>query len=199
VTSVEDAGRTARLRAGSAEELEAVVREHLPMLLRAARALGLPPDRAEDAVQETLLTFVRRATEFDGRARVGTWLYGILLRKAAHARRAGRREQKQDPIDDVLESRFDPTGRWRSPPRGPDAGTDSARVQAWLAECLEDLPARRRAAFVLREVQELSVPEVCKILELTPNNLGVLLFRARNGLRECLEARGLKGADDAHV
>jgi RNA polymerase sigma-70 factor (ECF subfamily) len=199
VTTIEDAGRTARLRAGSAEELEAVVREHLPMLLRAARAFGLAPDRAEDAVQETLLTFVRRAHEFDGRARVGTWLYGILIRKAAHARRAERREEAGDPIDDVLESRFDASGRWHAPPRGPDAGADAARVRVWLAECLETLPERRRAAFVLRELQELTVPDVCKILDVTPNNLGVLLFRARNGLRECLEVRGLKGTDDAHV
>lgn len=31
----------------------------------------------------------------------------------------------------------------------------------------------------------------------TPNNLGVLLFRAWNGLRECLEIKGLRGRDDA--
>ena len=34
--------------------------------------------------------------------------------------------------------------------------------------------------------------EICKILEVTRTNFGVLLYRARNRLRECLEAKGMK-------
>ena len=48
-------------------------------------------------------------------------------------------------------------------------------------------------AFILREVEGLSTQEMCKILEVTRTNLGVLLYRARNRLRECLEAQGIKG------
>ena len=169
------------------------------MLLRAARAAGLSPDQADDAVQETLLTFLTRAHEFDGRARVRTWLYGILLKKTARAFESVRRSQETEEIDEIVEARFDETGRWVRPPRGPDAGADAERVRAWLADCLEGLPDRRRLAFALREVEELPTVEVCKILEVTPNNLGVLLFRARNGLRECLEIKGLRGRDDAEL
>lgn len=171
----------------------------MPMLLRAARAAGLPPDQADDAVQETLLTFLTRAHEFDGRARVQTWLYGILLRKTARAFATARRSQETEEIDELVEARFDQTGRWVRPPRGPDAGADAERVRAWLSDCLEGLPDRRRLAFVLREIEEMPSGEVCKILEVTPNNLGVLLYRARNGLRECLETKGLRGRDDAEL
>jgi RNA polymerase sigma-70 factor (ECF subfamily) len=197
--SIEDPERTARIRARDPDTLQSVVREHLPMLLRAARAAGLSPDRADDAVQETLLTFVTRAHEFDGRARVRTWLYGILLKKTARAFESVRRSQETEEIDEIVEARFDETGRWVRPPRGPDAGADAERVRAWLADCLEGLPDRRRLAFVLREVEELPTEEVCKILEVTANNLGVLLFRARNGLRECLEIKGLRSRDDAEL
>jgi RNA polymerase sigma-70 factor (ECF subfamily) len=169
------------------------------MLLRAARAAGLSPDQADDAVQETLLTFLTRAHEFDGRARVRTWLYGILLKKTPRAFESVRRSQETEEIDEIVEARFDEMGRWVRPPRGPDAGADAERVRAWLADCLEGLPDRRRLAFALREVEELPTVEVCKILEVTPNNLGVLLFRARNGLRECLEIKGLRGRDDAEL
>ena len=48
-------------------------------------------------------------------------------------------------------------------------------------------------AFVLREVEDLSTVEICKILDVTRTNLGVLLYRARNRLRECLESKGIKG------
>lgn len=197
--SIEDPKLTRTICARQPDVLRAVVREHLPMLLRAARASGLPLDRAEDAVQETFLTFLRRAHEFDGRARVRTWLYGILLHKVARERASARRAQETEEIDTIVESRFDESGRWSRPPRGPDATADVPRVRGWLEECLETLPDRRRSAFVLREVEELETDEICKILEITPNNLGVLLFRARNGLRECLEAKGLRSRHDADV
>ena len=46
-------------------------------------------------------------------------------------------------------------------------------------------------AFVLREVQGYATDEICKILSVTVTNLGVMLYRARNRLRECLEAKGV--------
>jgi RNA polymerase sigma-70 factor (ECF subfamily) len=47
-------------------------------------------------------------------------------------------------------------------------------------------------AFVLREVDELNSDEVCKILNITHTNLGVIIYRVRNRLRECLEAKGVE-------
>jgi RNA polymerase sigma-70 factor (ECF subfamily) len=196
---IEDPERTRRIRARDPDTLQAVVHENLPILLRAARGAGLPPDRAEDAVQETLLTFMMRASDFDGRAKVRTWLYGILLKKMSRAFEGVRRAQETEEIEEVVEARFNQAGRWAVPPRGPGAGGDRLRVRAWLEECLEGLPDRRRMAFVLREVEELATEEVCKVLEVSPNNLGVLLFRARNGLRECLETKGLRGRHDADL
>lgn len=196
---IEDPVRTEGIRSRDSETLQEVVRENLPYLLRTARGAGLTPDRAEDTVQEVFVTFLARAGEFDGRARVRTWLYGILLKKMSRAFEGVRRSQETEEIDEVVESRFTEDGRWARPPRGPDAGGDRERVRAWLDECLEDLPDRRRMAFVLREVEELPTEEVCKVLEVSPNNLGVLLFRARNGLRECLESKGLSGRHDADL
>ena len=46
-------------------------------------------------------------------------------------------------------------------------------------------------AFVLREAEGMGTEEFCKILELTRTHLRVILHRARNRLRECLEARGI--------
>jgi RNA polymerase sigma-70 factor (ECF subfamily) len=59
-----------------------------------------------------------------------------------------------------------------------------------LSSCLEALADRQRVAFTLREVEGFTTEEVCNILGVSANHLGVLLFRARNGLRECLEAKG---------
>jgi RNA polymerase sigma-70 factor (ECF subfamily) len=168
-------------------------------LLRAARAAGLSNDRAEDVVQATFAIFVRRAHEFDGRARVSTWLYGILLKKIAEERKAAARDNEREDIDEVMEARFDQNGKWARPPRGPAEDLARSEVQRMLKECLEGLPDRQRLAFVLREVDDLEIDDICKVLDVSANNLGVLLYRGRNRLRECLEAKGLKGSSDALV
>lgn len=48
-------------------------------------------------------------------------------------------------------------------------------------------------AFVLREIEGLDTDEICKILDVSRTNLGVVFFRARNRLRECLEEKGVRG------
>ena len=196
---IEDPDRTAGIRSRDPATLDAVVHACLPRLLRAARAAGLTEDRADDVVQATFVVFVRRAPEFDGRARASTWLYGILLKKIAEERKAAVRDNEREDIDEVMEARFDQNGKWANPPRGPAEDLARGEVQRMLKECLEGLPDRQRVAFMLREVDDLETDEICKVLEVSANNLGVLLYRGRNRLRECLEAKGLKGSTDALV
>lgn len=181
------------------DAIEGVARENMQPLLRAALAAGLSEDEAYDAVQETMLVFVEKAHEFDGRAKVRTWLFGILFRKVAERRRAFAREETVDEIDAVVDARFDQSGRWMRPPRSPAADLASDQAMDWLEECLQQLPERRRTAFLLREVEQLDTDEVCNVLGVTSNNLGVLLFRARNALRECLELKGIRGSTDVEV
>jgi RNA polymerase sigma-70 factor (ECF subfamily) len=188
--------RSDAIRRRDPAALEAVARENVGPLLRAARAAGLSEADAQDAVQEALLVFVEKADRYDGRASVRTWLFGILFKKVAERRRAVAREEATDDIETVVDARFDARGQWIKPPRSPDADLAAGQAMKMLQDCLDHLPERRRAAFVLREVEQLDVDEVCNVLEVSRNNLGVLLFRARNGLRECLEAKGIEGSAD---
>lgn len=182
-----------RLRAGEAAALEAVVHAYLPQILRAARGAGLDDQRARDVTQAVFLTFIQTIGNFEGRSQVRTWLFGILYRKLSETWRAVRRENQADDIDEVVEERFAADGTWARPPRAADQATLDAEIRAHLAACLAEVPERQKLAFVMREVDGFSTAEICNILEVTDTNLGVLLFRVRNRLRECLEKRSLKG------
>ena len=195
----ENPNRTAAIQRGDPTVLEAILRDALPGLLRAARAAGLSPDRAEDAVQASVLVFLKRVKEFDGRARVESWLHGILVRKISEERRVLRRDDTRDDIDDVMEARFDQDGNWSRPPQTPSDALAASEVRRLLGGCLEGVPDRQRLAFTLREVEGFETEEICKILDVSANNLGVLLYRARNRLRECLESKGMGGIDDARL
>ena len=65
-------------------------------------------------------------------------------------------------------------------------------IAKFLKDCMERLASLQRMVFVLREIEEMDTEEICNILEVSRTNLGVLLYRGRNGLRECLEAKGVK-------
>jgi RNA polymerase sigma-70 factor (ECF subfamily) len=191
VTETRHPDLVARIRAGDREAIADVVKTYLPQILRAARSSGLGQQRADEVTQETFKTFVESAHRFEGRSHVRTWLFGILYRKIAEERRDLARAQRNDPIDETFDDRFDAKGRWRDAPRRPDVELESKETLRQIEECLEQAPVRQRMAFLLREVEGLSTTEICKIVGVTVTNLGVMLHRARNRLRECLETKGV--------
>ena len=83
-------------------------------------------------------------------------------------------------------------GMWNSVPRGPEEQAADGELREWLKRCAEGLTVDQRAAFHLKAVEGRTTAEVCKIVGVSSTNLGVLLFRARNKLRECLEKKWMK-------
>jgi len=178
------------LQAQDRDAIQKVVHEFLPQILRAARGAGLQETEADDVTQQVFLTFIETLPRFEGRSHVRTWLFGILYHKLRETRRGFQKRDKHDDIEDVVEKRFDRHGMWQNPPRESDDDLWDRQIRQHLEECLETVPERHRLAFVLKEVEGLATKEICNALEVTGTNLGVILYRARNRLRECLEGRG---------
>ena len=191
-THLDDPDFAARIRERDAQALEEVVRRYLPQILRAAGGAGFARQLAEDIAQDTFVTFIETAPRFEGRSHVRTWLFGILYKKIAAARRNLGRDDEMDDVEEVFEQRFDDAGSWTRPPLPVDAEVYAAEVRQGIDGCLDRVPTNQRMAFVLREIEGMDTQEVCKILDVTRTNLGVLLHRVRNRLRECLEARGIE-------
>ena len=116
-------GLATAIRERDPEAIREVARAYLPQILRAAAGAGLNGQLAEDVTQSTFLTFLETAHRFEGRSRVRTWLFGILYRKIAEARRKAGREEAIEEIDAVFEQKFDASGSWTQPPRPVDSAT----------------------------------------------------------------------------
>ena len=151
---------------------------------------------AEDAVQETMLSALAAADSFAGRARVKTWLVGILKHKVIDALRARSRGPRTltdlgaEVGTDDLDALFDDAGLWRVTPREWEDPTQAVRQRDFdrvLETCLRKLPGLSAQVFVLRELFEVSAEEVCGLAGVTRNHLNVLLYRARMSLRGCLD------------
>ena len=179
-----------RLRRRDPDALAEAVHDHARPLVRAAKALGFAEQDAEDLVQDVFTTFLVRLDSFEARSQLRTWLFGILHRKAMERRRASIRDDRMDPIDEVFESRFDADGNWTRPPADLERLLLSKEIGEQIRGCMDGLPLNQREVFVLREVEGLDTGEICKILEVSVTNFGVLMHRARARLRECLEGKG---------
>ena len=56
-----------------------------------------------------------------------------------------------------------------------------------LEECLRKLPARTAQMFLMREHLGVDTKEICKELGVSSTHAWVLLYRARQALKECLQ------------
>jgi len=184
-----DSDLAARVRDQDPEVLTAVVNAYMDQILRAARGAGLNEQQAEELTQNTFTTFIETAPRFEGRSHVRTWIFGIFYRKVQEARRGFAKDGRMDDIDEVFEGRFSESGSWSRPPRGPDDLFSAKEVRREISDCLEAVPDSQRLAFVMREVEGLSTKEICKSLGVSSTNFGVMMFRVRNRLRDCLEAK----------
>lgn len=180
----------APLRARDPDTLERLVSDHARRLYRGARSMGFSPGEAEDLTQDVFVTFLETLDRFEGRAQVGTWLFGILYRKAHERRRTRQREDRVESLEVAFEARFDANGAWTRPPLGADRLVESRQAAEAVRDCASGLPALSRDVFHLRQVEERSAVDVSAILGVTLNHVGVLLHRARLLLRACLEGKG---------
>jgi RNA polymerase sigma-70 factor (ECF subfamily) len=178
------------LRARDPVALRQVVDEHGRRLYRAARGMGFSPGDAEDLAQDVFVTFLETIERFEGRSEVGTWLFGILYRKAQEHRRSHAREEPSDALDEAFEARFNADRSWREPPIPADRLVAADETAAALRVCLAGLPTQYREVFQMRQVDDLSPATVSAVLGCSINHVGVMFHRARVRLRACLEAKG---------
>ena len=156
---------------------------------------------AEDVVSETMLAILERPQAFAGQSSLRTYATGILKHKIVDLLRRKGRELPIEPLDDqsyddAIDALFLEDGHWRDRPSEwptPESDLDQRQFMARLLECVERLPTKLSRVFLMRETMEHETQEICDDLGITPNYCGVLLYRARMQLRECLEQRWVRG------
>ncbi len=175
--------------------------EHGDYLYRFALARLRDTHQAEDAVQETMLAAIKN-NSFEGESSVRTWLTGILKHKIIDAQRKQIREQPisdlidLDASDTSMDDFFDSTGHWLDKPQTlemPDNALEQKQFFAVLSTCMDRLPAKLAAIFSMRDIHEIDNENICKELDITATNAWVMLYRARMGLRKCLEINWITG------
>ena len=157
----------------------ALLQRHGPLVLNVCRrVLGNAHD-ADDAFQATFLVLARKAGAIRRGESVGSWLFGVAHRIASKARAdAARRRERERQAGEPPAANPAPEAGW-------------AELRPILDEEVSRLPAKYRAAVVLRYLQGKSHQEAAQELGWPSGSLSWRLARALDLLRDRLARRGV--------
>lgn len=171
------ADAAAGLRVREADlDFEAVYAEHARFVWRSLARLGVPEEQLADGLQDVFVVVHRRFSGFEGRSSVRTWLFGITLRVASDIKRRARRH----PSEPLVETLPDPKGE------APFEGAARSEALHTLHRILDELTEEQRAAFILVELEQMSVPEAALALEANIHTLTSRLKVARQRFEAAL-------------
>lgn len=178
--SADDSAEAAHLRAAQAGDMAAfewIVRRHEEKLFGfCCRWLRCVED-AREVCQDALVRAWQALPEFEGRAKLSTWLYQIALnlcRDRAKSR-ASRQRDSTTTINDLEQ----PLLCTQNP---PDASAEWQSEMQKLERGLILLPEKLRTALMLSTMEGLSHEECAKVLNCSVRGTEGRIYRARQML-----------------
>jgi RNA polymerase sigma-70 factor, ECF subfamily len=165
--------------AGAPEaKLHALYEQYFDFTWRSLKRLGVPEHSLDDATQEVFLVVYRRLQEFEGRAKMSTWIFRTAMNVAMHVKRSQVRSRLEFP--EMLPEREALGG---SPEEALAKADESRMVHALL----EKLDFDQRAVLILAEFEEQSPTEIADTLGVPRNTVYSRLRAARLAFAEHLE------------
>jgi RNA polymerase sigma-70 factor, ECF subfamily len=174
-----------------ARTFRALYEVHVDFVWRNLRRLGVHESEVEDRTQEVFVVAHRRFDTFQDRGHgPRAWLFQIVLRVASDARRHRRRHPEDPDGGDAL---------GRAAVQAPQADALQRReALSRLDAALETIDVGRRAVLVLHEIEEMTAPEIARVLGIPLNTVYSRLRVARAELEAALapEAGSIPEEDD---
>lgn len=168
--TLNDKDRARQIESGDAEAFRAFVDDHYSSVLRFMRHLTRGIEDAEDLTQQAFLRARENIAGFRGNSSIRTWLHRVAFHEYTHWRR------KQRPILRLSQHEI-----------APEPGFQACVEGAVLLDALHQLPAPMREAFLLFEVQELTLDEVAMVMRVPKGTVKSRLHHARLRLRTLLQ------------
>lgn len=180
-----------RVRKGDEEAFAQLVANYQDRIIGIFSHLLQDQEAAEDLAQDVFLRIYRIRHNYEPTAKFSTWLFRIANNLASNSRRSkGRRKEvplkasESGPFGTRPEERLVAEKSAFMPARQ----LDKSEMQTVVRAALETLNERQRAAVLLHKFEGMSYADIADSLEMTPAAVKSLLSRARDTLREKLEA-----------
>jgi RNA polymerase sigma-70 factor (ECF subfamily) len=169
---------------GQTEVFELLVRKYMEKAFRIAFDFTHDTEQAKDLSQDAFLRAFSRIKQFDGRSSFYTWFYRLVVNLCLdYTRRKGRVIwERLDGEEETAPERAELADSSSLPDEEAIAGEAKRKVDLTL----KAMPNKQRTAFLLRNHQGLSIPDIAKVLKTTEGTVRVYLHRAVAALRQSL-------------
>ncbi len=180
----------ARFQAGDSSAMEELfARLQKPLFNFFLRMVGCR-ETAEDLVQETFLKICKFGQTFRGsEAKFTTWLYTVAGNQCRdYLRHCARRPEMM--LDENLELTHSDNQEENDFPATRNSSVEDhlirMEIQNAIEEAINTLPEKERTAIILREYHDMEYKEIADVLGCPIGSVKVLIFRARQKLKEKL-------------
>ncbi len=148
---------------------------HVDFVWRTLRRFGVPDAALDDAVQDVFIIAYHKLGEFEGRSSLKTWIFGI-------ARRVARDHRPSGPVVAVPTDRLEAVEGCAS----LEATAEQLEISRLLEQMLARLPVDKREAFILVELEQMTIVEAAEALGQNPNTVYSRLRAARAELEQAV-------------
>lgn len=188
----DDAALAALAAQGDHDSFARIMRRYNQRLYRLAVSVMGDASEAEDVLQESYVRAFYALSTYAGTGSLGGWLARIVRNEAIDRVRSRDSRRSHVAIEADLggQSEEDETNVAQDPLQSltdPQALAANADLRRLLERAIQGLPEQFRSAFVLREVEGLSVEETAEYLGIPSATVKTRDHRARNLLRAYLK------------
>jgi len=171
-----------------------IVRKYESVVYSFAYKVCRDKEKAEEAWQDTFVNVFRKLKQFDGKSKLSTWMYSIVVNNCLMKHRRTKLDQATVPMDapegfheeaviDEHGHKVQTIASWKDTPID---SLMNKELRSLLDKAITKLPVDYRMVFILRDVEGQSAEEVSKMLKLSVPAVKSRLRRARVFLREQL-------------
>ena len=173
---------------GDFSAFEEIVERHQDQAYRLAWGMVRDDAEAQDVVQDAFLNIYRKLDTFEGDAKLGSWIYRIVVNAALmRIRKTSRRREtsiEEAGATEPEEGAFSTPVTWEVQ---ADVAAENRELRDQILAAIDELEPRYQAVFLLREIEGLPLQEIADILELSEGGVKTRLHRARLFLQAALE------------
>ena len=186
----DDADQVSSCKKGDLIAFEKLVKKYEKRMFNIAfRITGDYEDTCE-IVQDAFVAAYRGIGSFRGQAKFSTWLTSITINFARNRLKQtqGKRRHEQFSLEGPL-----PTadGGMTVDPQSNDPPVhellEKRETQSKVQDCINALEADFKEVLILRDMQDFSYEEISDILKVPTGTVKSRLFRAREGVKDCLK------------
>jgi RNA polymerase sigma-70 factor (ECF subfamily) len=168
-----------KAKEGNQEALAELVSSYSERIYNLALRILRNREDAEDVLQETFLTVIQKLDTFDGRSNFFTWLYRIATN--ASLMKLRKKKLVFAELPDSPRHQEEIFVDWS---QDPSFNIQNEEIKKIIDSSIDQLSEIYRTVFILRDIEDLSIRETSKILNITEENVKIRLRRARLFLRE---------------